>query len=362
MTTPAATDAGRVPSLDMIRGIAILLVVLVHSSQMVGFPGILANATSLGRYGVPLFFILSGFLIGSLHGLGTNWSLRKFASRRAARLLPAWWAFLALWMGAFVIFPEEPFALAGLSSEATSTWIAVGILLSILLLNDLTPITTNLFVPGGWSISAEAMHYALFPRLRLLSNRQVSVIALVSGGVSAGLWTWVAWTNAGWTPLNAWLTTWSPWSTLPLFLSGLLLARVIPSQMRVQRRWLLLCLSTISLVSSGWLAARVGVDFLPLVALAGVSLFVALYYAVRVPRWLVLMGALSYEMYFTHFVVLAGLERTPALDWFQSEWAGIPFFVLVVVLSAASAYVVRWGISKPGSRIIRHLSVSRKVV
>lgn len=361
MTRPR-NDADRVPSLDLIRGIAILLVVLVHSSQMVGFPGILANATSLGRYGVPLFFILSGFLIGSLHGLGKDWSLRNFISRRAARLLPAWWSFLALWILAFIIFPEQPFALADLSSEAKYTWIAVGVLLSILLLNDLTPITTNLFVPGGWSISAEAMHYALFPKLRLLSNRQLSVIAFVSGGVSVGLWIWISWTKSGWTPLNAWLTTWSPWSTLPLFLVGLLLARIIPSQMSAQLRSLLLALSAISLVSSGWLAAMVGVDFLPLVALTGVSLFVALYYSVRVPKWILLLGALSYEMYFTHFVVLAALERTPFLGWFQYEWAGIPFFVLVVVLSAASAYIVRWSISKPGGRLIRHLSILRKVV
>lgn len=267
-----------------------------------------------------------------------------------------------MWILAFVIFPEQPFALAELSPEAKSTWIAVGILLSILLLNDLTPITTNLFVPGGWSISAEAMHYALFPKLRLLGNRQISVIAIVLGGVSVGLWTWIAWTNTGWTPLNAWLTTWSPWSTLPLFLVGLLLARIIPSQMSAQRRWLLLALSAISLKSSGWLAAIVGVDFLPLVALTGVSFFVAVYYTVRVPKWLLLLGTLSYEMYFTHFVVLAALERTPSLGWFQYEWAGIPFFVLVVVLSASSAYIVRWGISKPGGRLIQQLSMSKKVV
>ena len=170
----------------MIRGIAILLVVLVHSSQMVAFPGALANVTSLGRYGVPLFFILSGFLMGSLHGVGTDWSLRSFISRRAGRLLPAWWTFLALWLLAFALFPEEPFALAGLSAEAKGAWIIAGVVLSFLLLNDLTPVTTNLFVPGGWSISAEAIHYSLFPRLRQLSNRSIATIALITGGGQRG--------------------------------------------------------------------------------------------------------------------------------------------------------------------------------
>ena len=353
MTRPRTGDAGRVVALDMIRGVAILMVVLVHSSQIVAFPGFLANLTSLGRYGVPLFFILSGFLMGSLYGVGTEWSLRRFASRRAGRLLPAWWTFLALWLLAFVVFPEEPFALAGFSAEAKSAWIIAGIVLSILLLNDLTPVTTNLFVPGGWSISAEAIHYSLFPGLRQLSSRSVATIAFGTAGGSVVAWIWIASAQTGWTPLNAWLTTWAPWATLPLFLVGMLLARGVPSQVSLRRRWILVAISVASALLCGWLASLVGVDLLPLVALAGASLFVALYYAARVPKWLVLMGGLSYEMYFTHFVVLAALERSPFLNFFQQPLGGAPFFVIVVLLSALIAYVVRLSISRPGARLIR---------
>lgn len=263
MTRARSDDPGRVAALDMTRGVAILMVVLVHSSQMVAFPGLLANLTSLGRYGVPLFFILSGFLMGRLYGTGTEWNLRRFASRRAGRLLPAWWTFLALWLLAFAVFPEEPFALAGFSAEAKGAWITAGIVLSILLLNDLTPVTTNLFVPGGWSISAEALHYSLFPRLRRLSSRALTLIAAASGVVSVAAWIWIASVQTGWTPLNVWATTWAPWATLPLFLVGLLLARGLPGQMSIGRRWGLVFVSAGAASLSGWLATLVGLTCSP---------------------------------------------------------------------------------------------------
>src|ERR1700685_2196804 len=73
---------GHRPVLDGLRGVAILLVMLTHTS-------VLPN----GYVGVDLFFALSGFLITTL--LYEEWdragsiSLRRFYGRRARRLLPA---------------------------------------------------------------------------------------------------------------------------------------------------------------------------------------------------------------------------------------------------------------------------------
>src|ERR1700749_5223776 len=82
----ASTDVprrlGRRPVLDGIRGIAILLVMLMHTQ-------ILAN----GYAGVDVFFGLSGFLITTLlleeRDRTGRISLRGFYERRARRLLPA---------------------------------------------------------------------------------------------------------------------------------------------------------------------------------------------------------------------------------------------------------------------------------
>src|SRR5215475_5717026 len=81
------------PVLDGMRGIAVLLVMLMHT-------GVLDN----GYVGVDVFFGLSGFLITSL--LYEEWerngqiSFRRFYERRARRLLPA----LLLVVAIFAVF------------------------------------------------------------------------------------------------------------------------------------------------------------------------------------------------------------------------------------------------------------------
>src|SRR5262245_30302158 len=83
----------RVPALDGIRGIAILLVLVGH-----GFSGFVGH--TLGQDGVRLFFVLSGFLITHqlLEARSSQASrgeqLRMFYARRFFRLFPIYYLFL----------------------------------------------------------------------------------------------------------------------------------------------------------------------------------------------------------------------------------------------------------------------------
>jgi peptidoglycan/LPS O-acetylase OafA/YrhL len=103
---------GHRPELDGLRGIAILLVMLMHT-------GLLLN----GFIGVDIFFALSGFLITVL--LYEEWertgtlSFRRFYERRARRLLPA----LVLLVGAFAVLYLllHPFTGWPLPSRAATT-------------------------------------------------------------------------------------------------------------------------------------------------------------------------------------------------------------------------------------------------
>ena len=83
--------APRWPALDGLRGLAILLVLVAHSQL---FPAVTA-----GMLGVTLFFVLSGFLItflllGEKEETGRS-DLTAFYARRAPRLLPALFIYLA---------------------------------------------------------------------------------------------------------------------------------------------------------------------------------------------------------------------------------------------------------------------------
>lgn len=85
----------RVPELDGLRGIAILLVIGCHyevfARQFWGLP-------KFGWVGVDLFFILSGYLITTvlLNLRGQPGPFKKFYARRIRRIIPPYVAFLVL--------------------------------------------------------------------------------------------------------------------------------------------------------------------------------------------------------------------------------------------------------------------------
>ncbi len=86
----------------MFRSIAILLVLTCHFSNCGLVPGPLADRARnvLAIYGVELFFVLSGFLIGSIlirdfdAGPVTGAKLKRFSSRRWLRTLPNYFVYL----------------------------------------------------------------------------------------------------------------------------------------------------------------------------------------------------------------------------------------------------------------------------
>lgn len=84
-------DAGHIPALDGLRGIAVLLVMAYHF----GVPG-----GRGGFLGVDLFFVLSGFLITGIlireHRASGTIDLVRFWLRRARRLLPALFLLIAV--------------------------------------------------------------------------------------------------------------------------------------------------------------------------------------------------------------------------------------------------------------------------
>src|ERR1700722_16803612 len=99
------------PGLDLLRAIAICWVMCFHSFLVGGLNHHFAWLSRFGWMGVDLFFVLSGFLIGSqvLYPLthGQPFSLGAFYIRRALRILPALWVVLALYV-AFPWFREAP--------------------------------------------------------------------------------------------------------------------------------------------------------------------------------------------------------------------------------------------------------------
>lgn len=144
-------------TIDIMRGIAILLVILVHTSQRVEGNMLLRPFADYGQMGVQLFFVASAFtLCYSMDARSANGdSLKNFYIRRFFRIAPSYYFGILLY---YII-----------TSINTTVWISnknpIDIMLNILFLNGLFESANNSVVPGGWSIGTEMLFYLIFPFL-----------------------------------------------------------------------------------------------------------------------------------------------------------------------------------------------------
>lgn len=173
----------RVSYLDSLRAIAITAVIAAHSAQTVGgmqrsagsdIDGWMLSFFNQGGYGVQVFFFLSGYLLAMLYGFSSldrrdNRSTKTFWLKRLFRIVPLWILFLIVVILRPVLFPSSPgewgnvdnfLPLPGLLGMAAL------VLLTLTFSMWLIPAAWGGFIPGGWSIQAEMLHYAFFAVVR----------------------------------------------------------------------------------------------------------------------------------------------------------------------------------------------------
>ena len=112
----------RIPELDGLRGIAVLMIIIFHyvNNQLVNSHSltgrIIYGITSFGWVGVDLFFVLSGFLIGTIlmNNKGAENYFSTFYIRRIVRIIPNYYLLLVLFIliGLIPLFSSDDF-LAG---------------------------------------------------------------------------------------------------------------------------------------------------------------------------------------------------------------------------------------------------------
>jgi peptidoglycan/LPS O-acetylase OafA/YrhL len=173
---------GRIMQLDVLRALAILLVLASHaaSSRDGGFLQPLdAFLHRIGWSGVDLFFVLSGYLIGGLlfneirrHG---QLDVRRFLVRRMLRIWPSYYLLLAFLM---LRLPWEP---GGSLARAWS-----GMRLAFVHLQNYGWCARDHL----WSLAVEEHFYLALPLLLWLLLRQrgrgLAVLPRICLGVSAG--------------------------------------------------------------------------------------------------------------------------------------------------------------------------------
>ena len=164
---------------DVLRSVAILLVMLVHL-PLNATPGVLVTVREYGWLGVDIFFVLSGYLIGTqlfkeITRTGAV-DFKSFYLRRAFRIFPAFFVVLALY--AFVPMLRDNATMQPLWKFATFT-VNLGF----------DPREGNAF-SQAWTLAVEEQFYLILPLLVLLLYKRIGtgwVLALAALLTLAGV-------------------------------------------------------------------------------------------------------------------------------------------------------------------------------
>jgi peptidoglycan/LPS O-acetylase OafA/YrhL len=179
---------GRIPELDGLRGLAILLVVFYHYVvlEVPVIPGTWQSyflvPFRLSWSGVDLFFVLSGFLIGGIlydAKYSANY-YKTFYLRRTHRIFPIYFIWIALFVvGLALVGPNRSDPLGYLFNRFIPTW-AYPLFVQNFFMSWHHGTGAEWMVPT-WSLAVEEQFYLLLPLVvRQLSYRGLTWFALAS--------------------------------------------------------------------------------------------------------------------------------------------------------------------------------------
>jgi peptidoglycan/LPS O-acetylase OafA/YrhL len=329
---PAATTAvtgGRLAHLDGMRAVASVYVVLFHA--VLGFPRgeltgawrLLKRAVAFGHEAVAVFIVLSGYClmlpIVRRRGGTSPWSIGSFLARRAFRILPPYYAAVALSLLLLSSVPVLAEPGSGTTWDDSLPGLALApIAAHLLLVHNWFPRWAFQINGPLWSVATEWQIYFFFPLLLLPLWRRFGLVVCLLVALAVG------YAPLALFPLGAKAAI--PWY-LALFALGLGAAAIPHTERASERalwrqvRWGRLSLALWLLAGMGgwlfgtlWFRAKPLTDLLLGLATASFLVHVTAELDAgkrsRLTQWLesrpaVAIGHMSYSLYLTHLPMLA---------------------------------------------------------
>lgn len=375
-------SASRNTGIDLLRGISILAVLLLHLNLQIPF-----NQTALGAmlprpwynlffwsgfYGVAMFFVISGYLItisalkkwGSLPQVST-WDFYRY---RFARIMPLLGALLLV-LAVLHFFQVPRFVL-----DPDKVGLARAVFAALTFHFNWLEIQVG-YLPGNWdilwSLSIEETFYLTFPLLCLLMRKEWQFVALV-----AIFFVISPWARVAMYPDNE-LGDRNHLAYIDAIAVGCITA-LVAGRVQISERWLRVAMI------AGWgllvlifffrrMVFRLGFTanglYISILAL-GVGLVLLWMHhrhargeqgRKRSLRWLTHLGQYSYEIYLTHmFVVFAGVAIFRYLG-LAGAWVYALYLLVTLVSYALGAAVARY-FSDPVNRWLRKRWIERSDV
>lgn len=354
-------ERDRIPALDGLRGIAVLMVIgFHHGDRMTGTLGTalgpIISFGGLGWAGVDLFFVLSGFLITGIliRTRGRADYLSAFYTRRTLRIFPLYYATL---VAVFFVLPAlgvVTWQLSGQDQAWFWTYLA----------NWYIPDPTAPS-PGGlsifWSLAVEEQFYLVWPAVVMLTPTRWLPRAIGTLFLASAVSRVILVVSGVLTPIETYMFT---ITRLDGLAAGALLATLLArgeSPSRAHYRNLLIVSAAVvilvRLAQGTWreLAPLTAPLVFPAVAIMFASMLglaIGLGEAHRWPRFLAhpilrFFGRYSYALYVFHVLVLfAVAEILPnrlGENWFAADLARFGLTALVMSVSVSiTLSVLSW--------------------
>lgn len=192
---PHASIRNRNEDIEILRGVAIIFILVVHIRLLLIYPSSLYNGflnlfqLSLG---VDLFFVISGFVIAnslqhSLSGSSTSKyrQLLAFWLKRVFRLLPAAWLWLTVTVAIMFVITQNIEAADSFERSMIPIYAAMLNILNFYSAycnaNPGNDSICGIYYLHGqyWSLSLEEQFYFVFPFLLFFVNRKMFIASLV---------------------------------------------------------------------------------------------------------------------------------------------------------------------------------------
>jgi len=334
MTKGAALPLAPLRSIQSLRGVAALSVLLFHISQWQPIPAGMTGTPSIGSAGVDLFFVISGVVLW-LSVNQRDQSAKQFLLGRALRVVPAYWI-ATLVVASLVLIDAKNLTAAHFSPLHRA--------LSLLLIPHLNPAGEPFpLLPVGWSLTYEALFY-LVMAISLWRKPSNPLIFVTMGLIGCWMFGFIS-SEAAFLIANPMLTEF----IFGLLIGQALLSRALPGP-RLSLALLVLGIGLLAaqhaaVTDFGFWRALVwgGPSALIVAGVAGIEA------SKRWPRLALLegLGEISYSLYLVHWPVTWMLGRHWPTDH------GLGYGAAVIAIAIPTAWLFWRLVEQPSLKALR---------
>ncbi len=358
--------AYKIQSIQALRGIAAMLVVLGHMNVYLNDVYVQKNLGDLlfynGAIGVDIFFVISGFIIALATEKKESFVCAKFIIKRFFRLYP-------VYLLSFFLFSLVATHFFMMDKSSVPLWFNIDNIKKSLLFLQLRPTENAPFygyslIITAWTLSYEIYFYLVFCIAMMISHKYRSIISAIAivaisfilQKIFTGNFTIDSYAVPGINGREMLTIAANPISFD--FILGLIAFYIFKASKNTQYGLGVKVMASVGFAfgvlcwNSGFmfghgLSKFGGIAFIIFMSVV----FGELAFKFKIPKSIIFLGDISYSVYIIHIVVIYSYNEFGKLVPFIPQQNGFSLFVFLVSISILLSYVMHRFIEKPSIKL-----------